>query len=489
MPDGTTLLFGLPGVRVERVERWADGTRVVHAVTASETAAACPSCGVVSTSVKARVTTSPCDIPYGQDRILLRWSKTRWRCREDYCERGSFTESIAQVPPRARTTGRLRTQIGAAIGEAARSVAEVAAAHGVSWPTAHRAFITHAEVELTEPQPTRVIGIDETRRGKPRWERCAQTQRWVRVDPWDTGFVDLTGPQGLLGQREGRTSAAVINWLSERSDAFRAGVEFVAIDPAAVYATAIRTPGLLPNATTVVDHFHLVKLANDAVTKVRRRVTWDLRDRRGRKLDPEWANRRRLLRARERLSDRSFTKMWNAIVAEDDTGQILSAWIAKEELRTLLSTVRVGGDAHLTRHRLHRFLSWCIDSQIPELLTLAGTVDTWWPEINAFVTTGITNARTEGYNRLVKQVKRVACGFRNRENSARRIRFHCTQTAGRNPDIMLIARSKSKSPVTTSPPWLRVVWPAAAYSRRKRLGLVPRSACSGAAIRLSEKRL
>src|ERR1700677_5038636 len=124
-------------------------------------------CGVVSTSVKARVTTSPCDIPYGQDRILLRWSKTRWRCREDYCERGSFTESIAQVPPRARTTGRLRTQIGAAIGEAARSVAEVAAAHGVSWPTAHRAFITHAEVELTEPQPTRVIGIDETRRGKP----------------------------------------------------------------------------------------------------------------------------------------------------------------------------------------------------------------------------------------------------------------------------------------------------------------------------------
>jgi transposase len=306
-------------------------------------------------------------------------------------------------------------------------VAEVAAAHGVSWPTAHRAFITHAEVELTEPQPTRVIGIDETRRGKPRWERCAQTQRWVRVDPWDTGFVDLTGPQGLLGQREGRTSAAVINWLSERSDAFRAGVEFVAIDPAAVYATAIRTPGLLPNATTVVDHFHLVKLANDAVTKVRRRVTWDLRDRRGRKLDPEWANRRRLLRARERLSDRSFTKMWNAIVAEDDTGQILSAWIAKEELRTLLSTVRVGGDAHLTRHRLHRFLSWCIDSQIPELLTLAGTVDTWWPEINAFVTTGITNARTEGYNRLVKQVKRVACGFRNRENSARRIRFHCTR--------------------------------------------------------------
>jgi len=40
---------------------------------------------------------------------------------------------------------------------------------------------------------------------------------------------------------------------------------------------------------------------------------------------------------------------------------------------------------------------------------------------------GIALAYDEGYNRLVKQVKRVSCGFRNREHSARRIRFHCTR--------------------------------------------------------------
>jgi len=202
----------------------------------------------------------------------------------------------------------------------------------------------------------------------------------------------------------------------------------------------------LPNATLVVDHFHLVKLANDALTKVRRRVTWDLRERRGRKIDPEWANRRRVLRGRERLSETSFAKMWNQIQAEDPSAQILTAWIAKEELRTLLATVRLGGDPHLTRHRLHRFLTWCIDSQIPELLTLAATVDDWWPEINAFVQTGITNARTEGYNRLVKQVKRVACGFRKSRalGPPDTIPLH-PQTAGRNPDLKLIARSKSKS--------------------------------------------
>lgn len=42
---------------------------MVHVVTADETAAACPGCGVVSSSVKERVMTSPKDIPYGVDHI------------------------------------------------------------------------------------------------------------------------------------------------------------------------------------------------------------------------------------------------------------------------------------------------------------------------------------------------------------------------------------------------------------------------------------
>lgn len=432
MNQSTTVLFGLPGVRVHRVTRDDTGGRLVELTTDDERAAACPSCGVVSTSIKGHAVTRPKDIPYGEDPIKLAWNKTRWRCREDYCPRGSFTESIEELPARSRLTERLGRTMGRAIGDAARSVSEVAAAHRVSWPTAHRRFVALAEQVLTEPEPVRVLGIDETRRGKPRWVLCESTGKRVRQDPWDTGFVDISGAQGLLGQQSGRTSAAVVSWLHARSPQFRDAVEYVAIDPAAVYAAAVRTPGLLPNAVLVVDHFHLVAKANDAVTRVRQRVTWDQRSRRGRAIDPEWANRRRLLRARERMSSIGFARMWNEIDDQDPSAQILSAYIAKEELRTLLSTVREGGDRHRTSHRLHRFYSWCLDSQIPELITLAKMVDTWWPEINAFITTGITNARTEGYNRLVKQVKRSACGFRNVDNSARRIRFHATRSARAN---------------------------------------------------------
>jgi transposase len=427
LSNGTSILFGLSGVNVQRVERAADGSRTVHVMTANSSAAGCPSCGVVSTSVKEHVTTSSKDLPYGESEISIRWHKTRWRCREVACVRGTFTEQIGEVPAGRRSTGRLRRAIAAAIGDAARSVAEVADAFGVAWPTAHAAFVEHADAQLGEPVPTPVLGIDETRRGKPRWVRDGLTGGWMRVDPYHTGFVDLAGAQSLLGQIEGRTSGCVIDWLEQRSREFREAVRFVAIDPAAVYAKAIRTPGLLPNAMIVVDHFHIVKLANDTLTKVRRRVSWDANGRRGRKIDPAWANRRRLLKARERLSEKGFAAMWNALVDSDPSNQILAAWIAKEELRALLALARTGATRADIDRRLFNLYDWCASTDIDELHTLAATVETWWPAILAFLHTGITNARTEGINRLVKQVKRSACGFRTITNQHRRVRFHCTR--------------------------------------------------------------
>ncbi|MFG2064023.1 transposase [Micromonospora sp. NPDC048871] len=44
------------------------------------------------------------------------------------------------------------------------------------------------------------------------------------------------------------------------------------------------------------------------------------------------------------------------------------------------------------------------------------TIETWWPEILAFLHTGITNAGSEGTNRVIKTLARNAYGFRNPEN-------------------------------------------------------------------------
>lgn len=65
LEHATTLLLGLAGVAVERVERVDGRTRRVHVSTADATAAACPGCGVVSNSPKQYVTTRPKDLPHG----------------------------------------------------------------------------------------------------------------------------------------------------------------------------------------------------------------------------------------------------------------------------------------------------------------------------------------------------------------------------------------------------------------------------------------
>lgn len=419
-------------MKVEGVVRTSAGAKIVQVATDDPDAARCPVCRSRSTSGKEWVLTRPKDLPCGGEFAVVLWRKRRWRCRTEGCPRQSFTEAVAQVPAGMRTTTRLRTTLAMAV-EDGRDQAEVAAAHRVSWPTVQRAVIAHAKMELVEPEPVRVLGIDETRFGRPRWlpdgVHADGRVRWVRSDPWETGFVDLTGGQGLLGQVDGRTGAAVQAWLAARTEAFRDAIEMVVIDPHAGYAAAVRAA--LPDAQLAVDHFHLVMLANKAVTAVRQRVTRELLGRRGGKLDPNWANRRLLLRAHEHLSERALARMWNGCIEHDPTGQILTAWIAKEELRALCALAVDGGPREQIRRRLWAFYSWCADADTPELTTLAETIETWWPAIEVFLTTGLTNARTEGTNRLIKQVKRAACGFRNRENYRRRVRLHCTRRTRR----------------------------------------------------------
>jgi transposase len=420
---GTTILFGLPGVRVRDVVRGGDGTRVVHVVTDEETAAACPACGVLSTSVRQRRTTRPRDVPYGEEPLVVRWHKVQYACRETACARRAFTEQIGEVPAGARVTGRLRRYVADRIGDGL--AVSVAGAGLLGWPAAHAAFVAVVCAQLPDPEPVDVLGIDETRRGRPRWTRDAETGSWSKLETFETNFVDLAGTQGLLGQASGRTKANVVAWLEERGQAWKDAVQVVAMDPCVTYRAAVTEA--LPQAVIVADHFHLVRLANQAVTDVRRRVTFDTHGRRGRAADPAWAARRRLLRGRELLRPDQFARMWNDLVDADPTSKILTAWIAKEELRTLLACARTGGHQHEISARLHRFNAWCADSRLPELERLAGTIEAWWPEVLGFLQTGITNAGTEATNRTVKTAARTAYGFRNLDNQRRRVRFACTR--------------------------------------------------------------
>jgi transposase len=86
----------------------------------------------------------------------------------------------------------------------------------------------------------------------------------------------------------------------------------------------------------------------------------------------------------------------------------------------------VRADRNQVGHARWKFPTWCADSDIPEVRQLAVTVDRWWPENAAFIDTGHHNAKSEGINRVIKLVARVALGFRNAESQ--RLRTRCVTT-------------------------------------------------------------
>ncbi|GAA2116963.1 transposase family protein [Actinomadura alba] len=130
--------------------------------------------------------------------------------------RKSFTEQIEQIPAGARITTRLRGAAGRRVRDAASTVIQAARDLHLSWPTVMDAFRTAAREVTEAPLPeVQVLGIDETRRGRPRWEQDPATGKWHLVrDRWHTGFVDAFGTGGLLGKVEGRTTADVLAWLA-----------------------------------------------------------------------------------------------------------------------------------------------------------------------------------------------------------------------------------------------------------------------------------
>ncbi len=129
MDNGTSILFGLPGVALQRVQcgrdEHGDVTRLVHVVTTAGSAAGCQQCGGESTSVKQHRTTRPRDLPYGEEPLAVRWRKRQYRCREQACPRKAFTESVTEIPARARLTGRLCRQLARQVASG-RSVSAVA---------------------------------------------------------------------------------------------------------------------------------------------------------------------------------------------------------------------------------------------------------------------------------------------------------------------------------------------------------------------------
>jgi transposase len=428
--DTVSVLFGMGGVEVTEAEHEAGGRLTVWARIILPPA--CPGCRTVSGKVHQYVTKRPRDVrACGQDVGLFLVSR-RMVCAEDDCETKTFTEPVPQVPPHCSITRRLPGHAGSEVADRGITPSEAARDAGISWPSAHDAFTKQAEEILRdEPAPVAHLGIDEHRRGRPRWRQDTDTGEYVQLaDRWHVCFYDLDGNQGLPGQVEGRTADDTAYWLAGATPAWRDAVQAVAIDMCSVFASAVRR--MLPGAQVAVDLFPVVQLAVKTVGDVRRRAIRELYGRRGKSGDPEYGIKSLLTRNAENLSAGQFDRVIDTLDASAEGQQVALAWIAKEKLRGALKLrARVTGSTPCERQvrgKLFSFYDWCARHEdVPELVTLASTVARWENEIVTAVLTGVTNAASESLNRLAKLEARHAYGFRNPANQRRRVRVACTR--------------------------------------------------------------
>ena len=129
----------------------------------------------------------------------------------------------------------------------------------------------------------------------------------------------------------------------------------------------------------------------------------------------------------ETLTPDELAKVREAMRRADPSGGLEKCWQGKELLRKLLKLAGTNPDRGRIFNALTAFYLHCADSGVAQLRRLAWTVHAWQNSIIAGLHTGISNGRTEGYNRIVKHIGRIAFGFRNQDNQKRRIRYACTR--------------------------------------------------------------
>ena len=201
------------------------------------------------------------------------------------------------------------------------------------------------------------------------------------------------------------------NWLEERGEQFRSGIQIATLDPFQGYKNAIDDQ--LQDATSVLDAFHIVKLAGDALDEVRRRVQQDTTGHRGRKGDPLYQIRLLLRASRDRLTPRQKERLREAFVADEAHISVEVAYRCAQQVRDVFHQDTPAHGRRLAAHLIES-LPAC---PIPEIARLGRTLRKWKDAFLAyFDTDGASNGPTEAINGIIELGRRTARGYRNPTN-------------------------------------------------------------------------
>ena len=264
---------------------------------------------------------------------------------------------------------------------------------------------------------------------EPVWRHTRRGDKYVTVIIDLTGIRDGTGPARLLDMVQGRSKQAFKTWLAERPAAWRDAVEVVAMDGFTGFKTA--TAEELPDAVAVMDPFHVVRLAGDALDRCRRRVQQNTCGHRGRKDDPLYRARRTLHTGADLLTDKQKDRLV-AVFATDAHIEVEATWGIYQRM--------IAAYREPNRTRGRELMATLIDSisagvpkALTEIITLGRTLRRRAEDVLAyFDRPGTSNGPTEAINGRLEHLRGSALGFRNLTNYIAR---SLLETGGFRPQL------------------------------------------------------
>lgn len=219
----------------------------------------------------------------------------------------------------------------------------------------------------------------------------------------------------VLYVADNRTAGSLDGYYEQLGDDELARIEVVAMDmwPAYMKSTRHWVPGA--DSKIVFDRFHVSQHIGRAVDQVRRNEHKALRSEGDERLK---RTRYLWLENPETMSDERW---YGAFVALRDSAlKTARAWAIKEMAATLWDYKTRGW----ARRGWKRWLSWAKRCRLPAMVKAARTVEAHLDGIVNAIFHRATNAAAESANSKIQRVKRMACGYRNRDRFRNAIYFH-----------------------------------------------------------------
>ena len=404
-PDLTTFAR-LDELGLEVTGQRLDPDRAVLACRVVESDRWCRRCGEPG-AARDTVTRELAHEPLGWRPTTLVVTVRRYRCTG--CGHVWRQDTTRAAPARAKLSRRglawaLR---GLVVGHL--SVARVAEGLGVAWNTANDAVLAEGKRLLIDApsrfEGVRVLGVDEH-----VWRHTRHGDKYVTVIIDLTPIRDGTGPARLLDMVQGRSKAVFKAWLAQRDPGWRQELEVVAMDGFTGFKTA--TTEELPEAVAVMDPFHVVRLAGDALDRCRRRVQQDLHGHRGRATDPLYRARRTLHTGADLLTDKQTARL-QALFAIEDHVEVEATWgIYQRMIGAYREPDRNRGRELMTD--LIATISSGVPKDLTEVIRLGRTMKQRAEDVLAyFERPGTSNGPTEAINGRLEHLRGSALGFRN----------------------------------------------------------------------------